>query len=191
MSILPNILDVARQYNLNIYPSTSTKAERFCDCPFCGGKKTFRLNTEKNVYICNRYNNCGVRGGVLDLLIKLTGKSRDELINSFKTKEGVRAYGRIKNMHPVMSIPREELRKMKLNINNPDWFERTMIDWSDRLKKYPKTTKDELDFIWYMYKSYQKRQIKNLYSLLDQINALKIKEEIINTMAECQEGVHV
>lgn len=183
MSILPSILDVVRQYNFNIYPTTSGKPERVCDCPFCGGKKTFRINTEKNVYICNRYNNCGIRGGVLDLLTKLTGKSQEELINSFKTKEGVRAYGRMKNIHPVMSITRDELRKMKLDINNPDWYDRTILDWAKLLKKYPKRTKQELDFIWFMYKRFQKRQELILYSLLEQIDEMKAIKKIINNIS--------
>lgn len=180
MSILPNILDVARQYNFNIYPTSSGKSERISDCPFCGGRKTFRMNTEKNVYICNRYNNCGVRGGVLDLLGKLTGKSSQELIESLKTKEGVQKYRQLKKIHPAMRIPRDDSRKMKLDLNNPDWYNRTMLDWEKLLKKYPIKTKHELDFIWFMYKNYQTRQEENLLSLIDQINVLKIKEKILS-----------
>lgn len=187
MSLLPNILDVAKQYRLNIYPSTSSSGERICDCPFCGGKKTLWLNAEKNVFICNRQNNCGRRGGVLDFLEGLTGQSRKEIINSLKTKDGIRTYKRIKSLHPAMDIPREELKKMGLQLKNPDWYNRTIMDWGKRLKKYPELTKNELDFIWFMYQKTEERKERNLKNLLEQLNAHAVYKKII-LMAKRQGG---
>jgi|GEM_PF-4368316 len=178
MSILPNILDVTRQYNINIYPSQTGRVERRGDCPFCGGKGSFQLNTAKNVFLCNRQNHCGVRGGVLDLLVLLTGKSRNQLIAELKNPEVVREYVRAKQIHPAISISHDILKEMKFHIFNPDWYERTMKDWADRLEKYPTRTKEELDFIWFMYQRHLKNKERRLEELLDQINSLIIKEKL-------------
>jgi hypothetical protein len=185
-SILPNVLDIARQYNIVIYPTRNGKPEHQGDCPFCGGKKCFQINTEKNVFLCNRQNHCGVRGGVLKLMELLTGNDQKELLRELVAKNGSLEYSRktarIRKLHPALNIPREDLRKIKLDLNNPDWYNRTLLDWNNFYKKYPERTKDELDLIWFMYKRYKKRREQILNDLIDQINAHKLRKKILKIL---------
>lgn len=123
-SLLPNVLDVAKQYNLEINPKTLNKKEVRCKCPFCKedanrrNKYYLSLNPNKNVFKCWY---CKESGGVLRFISLLTGRSENELIEKIRKKHG--------NTTP--KHPAERLTKHQLSLigyEKVDWYKNQQYD---------------------------------------------------------------
>ncbi|MFF5996564.1 hypothetical protein AAGS61_17775 [Lysinibacillus sp. KU-BSD001] len=90
MSILPNIVNVAQEYQIDIDPRTLGKREVLGKCPFCDNghhKKTRRyylsLNEDRNVFRCWY---CNEQGGVLRFLSLLSGEAEGSILERLRNE---------------------------------------------------------------------------------------------------------
>lgn len=90
MSILPNIAEVAQEYQIDINPRTLGKREVLGKCPFCDNghhKKTRRyylsLNEDRNVFRCWY---CNEQGGVLRFLSLLSGEAEGSILERLRNE---------------------------------------------------------------------------------------------------------
>lgn len=126
MSILPNIVDVALEHNLDVRSGTVGKKEVLCKCPFCledskpnkSKKYYLSLNEDKNVFKCWY---CKESGGVLKLLSFLTDKKESEIIESLRKQNGF-SYKK----HPAEKLTRGQLRM--IGYPNVNWVKNRDFD---------------------------------------------------------------
>jgi uncharacterized Zn-finger protein len=123
-SILPNILDVAEQYNLEADRKTIGKKEARFKCPFCHAdanrsqKYFLSINEDKNVFKCWY---CQASGGVLKLMSFLENKSEQEIIEQLRGNNGF-SYQK----HPVEKLTRSQLKM--IGYEKIDWVKNREYD---------------------------------------------------------------
>ena len=90
MSILPNIVEVAQEYQITLYARTLGKREILGKCPFCDNghhKKTRRhylsLNEDRNVFRCWY---CNEKGGVIRFLSLLLGEAEGVILERIRNE---------------------------------------------------------------------------------------------------------
>ncbi|WP_193065038.1 CHC2 zinc finger domain-containing protein [Oceanobacillus oncorhynchi] len=108
--MLPNILDVAQTYAIEINPKSYGKKETLAKCPFCNedsrpekrNKFYLSLNTNKQVYRCFY---CGDKGGVLQFEAKLSNTSFDDIRQKYFGQKR-------KSLHPAYRLNPEQLSQI-------------------------------------------------------------------------------
>lgn len=90
MSILPNIVEVAQEYQITLDTRTLGKHEILGKCPFCDNghhKKTRRhylsLNEDRNVFRCWY---CNEKGGVIRFLSLLSGEAEGAILERIRNE---------------------------------------------------------------------------------------------------------
>jgi hypothetical protein len=123
-SILPNILDVAKQHHLEVDRKTVGKKETRFKCPFChadvnrAGKYYLSINEHKNIYKCWH---CQESGGVLKLVSFLENKPESEMIEQLRKNNGF-SYEK----HPAEKLTRSQLKL--IGYEKIDWIKNREYD---------------------------------------------------------------
>lgn len=142
-TILPSVVDVARQHGLSIKENTVGKKETLCKCPFCQSHGYhLSLNADLNVFKCWH---CHEHGGVLHFISLLDGKPESKIKQDILKQHG---------KHERKKSPAERLTKRQLRM-----IGYTRIDWDENHKFDPKLAKHfETDVFrqWLDYVAYQK-----------------------------------
>ncbi|WP_394237422.1 CHC2 zinc finger domain-containing protein [Niallia oryzisoli] len=123
-TILPNILGVAEQYNLEADRKTIGKKETRFKCPFCHAdanksrKYFLSINEGKNVFKCW---SCQESGGVLRLISFLENKSEQEVIEQLRESNGFNY-----QKHPAERLTRSQLKM--IGYEKIDWIKNREYD---------------------------------------------------------------
>ena len=123
-SILPNILDVAEQHNLEADRKTIGKKETRFKCPFCHAdanrsrKYFLSINEDKNVFKCW---SCQESGGVLKLISFLENKREQEIIEQLRKNNGFNY-----QKHPAEKLTRSQLKM--IGYEKIDWIKNREYD---------------------------------------------------------------
>lgn len=156
--MLPSILNVAENYNLESDPKSYGKKESLFKCPFCkedsNKEKKFylSLNTEKNVFKCWY---CKESGGVLHFEALLSGLPFEEVREKYFGK-------RKKNLHPAYRLSPDQLRKIGWQQKKRDNFQ-FFVNKKDEVLK---------DWVLYVYE-----ELTTYYALFTLIAYFPIKEQ--------------
>lgn len=131
--MLPNILDIAQQYELDFDPKNYAKKETLTKCPFCKAdhskEKTYylSLNTKDQVYKCWY---CGESGGVIKFEAKVSGENFTSVREKY--------FGKKKNLHPAFKLNPNQLEEIGwLSIKQRDFKgfqknpEKILSGWKD------------------------------------------------------------
>lgn len=154
LSLLPNILEVAQNNNLEADPKTINKKEVRFKCPFCHADANRRnkyylsINESKNVFKCWY---CKESGGVLKFISLLEGKSEQELIEEIRQQNG----------WSYKKHPAERLTRMQLElIGYPkiDWIRNRKFDYDFYIAFRDK--------VWTQWQAYIKEKKQYCYQLL-------------------------
>lgn len=158
--MLPNILDVAQEYELTFHPKHFGKKETLAKCPFCkedskpDKRKKFylSLNTEDQVYKCWF---CRESGGVLHFEAKLSGKS----FNKVKEKH----FGKSKKpLHPAFRL---------------DPYQLDQIGWRDYKRKNFKEFQQKREEVIQDWKQYARDELAKNFALFMCIAHLENQEK--------------
>jgi hypothetical protein len=160
-SILPDILDVAREHGVALGRQLSHRPEEIrADCPFCSDtKKHLYLNTEKHTFKCFR---CGEKGGVIDFLSLLSGQSKTQVLEEIK--EELRSSSPVqkrkkKKIHPARRLNTFQLQQIGYS-HRPNW--------QKFFKEEPIAAKEYADAIWENWQAfveYEKMQAMKILLL--------------------------
>lgn len=138
--MLPNILDVAQEYNITFNSNTYGKKETLAKCPFCKEdtkpekRKTYylSLNTIDQVYKCWF---CGEAGGVLQFEAKLSNLSFIEVREKyFGTKK--------KDLHPAFKLTPDQL-------NEIGWLSLKQKDFKGFQKRREEVLRDWKSYVYH------------------------------------------
>lgn len=121
-TILPNVVEVAKQHGLTIKTSTIGKKETLCKCPFCQTKGFhLSLNEDLNVFKCW---SCHEHGGVLHFISLLDRIPESKIKQAVLSEHGIQ--------HERKKSPAERLTHRQLRMIG---FSR--INWDDNRKYDP------------------------------------------------------
>lgn len=134
-SILPDIVEVARDHGLSLRQVAGRPGEYRTSCPFCPGGDRGRhlyLNAGKNAFNCFK---CGEKGGVLAFLARLEGRSELAVLEDLRGEKKVKPR---RPRHPAEWLTADQLKMMGFVGGRPDWREerrkdpgyaRRLADW--------------------------------------------------------------
>lgn len=156
MSILPNILEVAQTYHVEIDSRTLGKREVLCKCPFCNNaqnKQTRRhylsLNESKNIFQCWW---CKEKGGVLRFISLLSGESENVLLERIRKEQSQSTYQK----HPAEKLTTHQLQL--LGYGRIDWIGNRQFDYDEYVAFRER--------IWSEWQDYITFQVKRAYQTL-------------------------
>ncbi|MGI9951425.1 CHC2 zinc finger domain-containing protein [Moorellaceae bacterium AZ2] len=118
-SILPDILEVARDHGLDLRRVAGRPGEHRANCPFCPGGDRGRhlyLNATKGTFNCFR---CGARGGVLSFLARLEGRSERAVLEDLRGEKKVKTR---RPEHPAEDLTADQLKAMGFIGPKPSWY---------------------------------------------------------------------
>ncbi len=136
-SILPDIVDVARDHGLSLRQAGGRPGEYRANCPFCPGGDRGRhlyINAYKNAFNCFK---CGEKGGVLAFLARLEGRSELAVLEDLRGKKKVKPR---RFRHPAERLTADQLKMMGFVGGRPDWY-------AER-RKDPGYARRLADWIW-------------------------------------------
>lgn len=131
--MLPSIINVATDNNLEFDSKSLNKKEVRCKCPFCRAdahkpkKYYLSLNPRDNVFRCWY---CGEKGGVLQFEVKLTGEPYEKVKQKY--------FGSKKHYHPAELLSPRQLEKIDLLELKKDWkqFKRSLKQVHAKWQKF-------------------------------------------------------
>jgi hypothetical protein len=136
-SILPDIIDVARDHGLSLRQAGGRPGEYRANCPFCSGGDRGRhlyINSAKNTFNCFK---CGEKGGVLAFLARLEGRSELAVLEDLRDEKKVKPR---RFWHPAERLTADQLKMMGFVGGRPDWY-------AER-RKDPDYARRLADWIW-------------------------------------------
>ncbi|NRG44251.1 hypothetical protein HRF87_05675 [Bacillus sp. CRN 9] len=127
MTILPNIVDVAREFSLEINLKTIGKKEVLSKCPFCHEDSKpskvkryyLSLNEDKNVFKCWF---CKEFGGVVKFLSLLSGQGETQIIEQLRKENGFKY-----QKHPAEKLSKYQLKL--IGYPNVNWVKNREYDY--------------------------------------------------------------
>ncbi|MGG1880342.1 hypothetical protein ABDI30_22605 [Paenibacillus cisolokensis] len=153
--MLPDIVSIAEQHGLQINPSSKTREEVSCKCPFCyedskpGKKRRYylSLNSKDQVFKCWF---CGESGGVLRFISLLEGVPEEQVRQRYRKR---------KIVHPAERLSRNQRKQLRLymgdGIKEPDWNLMRKRDFA--------YYKRSLDFLWQQWSEFLETERQGAY----------------------------
>lgn len=156
MSILPNILEVAQSFQIEIDARTIGKKETLAKCPFCNngyGKRTKRhylsLNEDKNLFQCWY---CKEHGGVIRFMSLLSGRSEQIILDELRNQYSNSTYMK----HPAEKLTTSQLKE--IGYGRINWRANREFDY-ETYRHYRKR-------VWEDWLAYIEQQIQEAYKTL-------------------------
>lgn len=157
-SVLPDIVEVARQHGLEIRHRQTHNGDYRANCPFCK-RNGLTPDRKYHLYLApadkpGRYQNafhcfrCGEEGGVAKFIALLTGRTEDEVVEEFRQRwwQEYASGKKPRPRHPAESLTEEQIRRTGLMDYRPDWR-----GW---WRANPTATKKVLDALWEAWEEY-------------------------------------
>lgn len=144
--MMPNVMDIAREYELTQNPKTSDEKEAMFKCPFCKedaskkGKYYLSLNEVKNVFKCWY---CSEYGGAIALEAKITG----EPFNKVKAR---RMGEKAKSQQKAFALSPEQLKEI-------GWHKTKRNDYNSFAANHKR--------VWKYWKSYEYEQMVKYHAM--------------------------
>ncbi|SOC22032.1 hypothetical protein SAMN05880501_113114 [Ureibacillus xyleni] len=156
MSILPNIVEIAQSYNVEIDSRTLGKREILCKCPFCNNGQNKRsrrhylsLNESKNLFQCWW---CKERGGVIRFISLLSGESESDILERIRREKSHSSYQK----HPAEKLSTHQLQL--LGYGRINWVANRHFDYDEYLAFREK--------VWSEWQDYINEQVKRAYQMV-------------------------
>lgn len=155
--MLPNILDIATEYQLTFQQRLFGKKQTLCKCPFCREddqprkrkKYYLSLNTQEQLFKCWY---CGESGGVFRFMSLLEGVSENEVIDRYRKKSGS-TY----KLHPAEKLTSSQCRMIGLDAK-PNWIDIRQFDYQ--------SYKEMRELVWKAWKQLLWNEKRFAYQLL-------------------------
>lgn len=156
MSILPNIIEVAQSFQVELDARTIGKRETLAKCPFCDngyGKRTKRyylsLNEDKNLFQCWY---CKERGGVIYFMSLLSGRSEQTILDELRNRHSTSSYQK----HPAEKLTTSQLKR--IGYGRINWCANREFDYE--------TYRLYRERVWDDWLIYLKDQVNEAYKTL-------------------------
>lgn len=162
-SILPNILDIAVQHNLDFSKRSvyNRPEEKRAICPFhvCTTHRQpeyhLYINTMKNTFKCF---SCGESGGVVKFIALLEGKTEQQVLDELKG--GSEPKRKRKKVHPAETLTAIQLKALGFD-RFTGWYQFKKT-WSHN----PAYVRRTMNWMWREWQDYLQYRLENAYKLL-------------------------
>lgn len=175
--MLPDIIEIAEEYLIEIDSRSYGKKETMAQCPFCNsGKFHLSLNQNKNIFKCW---NCKKSGGVLQFESLVSEKPFDEIRAKYFGKKKAKK-------HPAYELSPEQLKQIGWHDKKRDSYhvfnknkDEVVREWEKYcyeelvkycslffiIEQYPFKEQQEQQFKWFLNEC-KKSKVDNIYQMI-------------------------